>query len=111
MINVLSQKINKDNIETIYDCSITIDDLICFTHSNIYDNTNQDVVSNLRIDFPTLRDFVQCGLGQYESGKFKFIETECCYRIYTIGNEEYISIPKTFLFDSYQILKKIWVDD
>jgi len=111
MFNVLSQKIlnnNSDNdIDTVYECQISSNDNVSFTHSNFQGN-NQRILSIFVIDFLTLRDYMKIGKGEYENAKYKFSEKNCCYKIWSKTNDDFISIPKSFFDDSYQILKVLW---
>jgi hypothetical protein len=63
------------------------------------------------MDFLSLREFINNGRINYENTKYQFIENECCFRIYSKTDDQFISLPKIFLFDSYNVLKNMWQDD
>jgi len=111
MERIFSQKIKKDNFEIVYNCSINTENSnIVFTHINEH-QTGTQVISFMFIDFPTIREFINNGKIDYEDNNYKFIENENHFQIYNKKDDIYISLPKTFLFDSYNVLNIMWVED
>lgn len=117
-MNILSQSKTIEDKEFRYDCSINEDDLVCFTFSEI-ENNNSRIVDFITIDFPTLREFMESDKKEYISEKY-FIKDISKENIlgdyYWIQSRESLdrdimNVPIIFLCDSYQILKKMWVDD
>jgi hypothetical protein len=121
MINIFSQLIFKDGVDYIYDCSITDNDLVCFTYGTSNGRTNMpgaiigNVISKIIMDFPTLRDMMEERrdyfeyLKNYNIGNYIIKETSDNFTI--DSKEENIVLPKRFLQDSYIILKNMWDDD
>ena len=110
MLNIISQKIPKENYTAVYDCMVGSDELVYFKHSNLYE-LNQQIVSLFTIDFHTMLDFMKNGGKDFSNEYFRFNENEGCLRVYSLKRDEYISIPKTFFMDSYYILKNMWTED
>lgn len=105
MIEVFAQKIYKDEIEITYDCSITEEDMVRFTHY-----TNKEVLDYIDIDFPSLREYMN-NEGDYISEKYQIKEGIDFIRIFSQTNDNKILIPQIFLFDAYNVLNTLWEDD
>lgn len=110
MDSIFSQRLNKDNIETKYDCMINDEDLVCYIKSIIHEN-GEELSSIVTIDFPTLRYFIELSDNVMESDNYNFIYDSQFYTIFSKKQKMNITIPKSFLLESYNILKNIWIED
>jgi hypothetical protein len=113
MINVFSQKINKDGIDYLYNCSVDENnDLVCFTYKSLDSIKGHfETLDYFEIDFPTLREFMLYSGGEFASGNYLIKDGFDYYRLFNIDNNLKILLPKMFLIDTYQILNEMWVDD
>lgn len=122
MMNVFSQLIFKDGADYIYDCSITDDDLVCFTHgtsnggrTNMPGAIIDTVISKITMDYPTLREILEERrdyldyLKKYIIGEYSIEENDEEFSIKSDNGN--IILPKKFLKNSYTILKNMWIDD
>lgn len=109
MMTIFSQIINKSDLDFIYECVIDTDDKVVFKHNILKNKTENEVLYSLKIDFPTLRTFMESDMKEFESGDFIIKDNPEYYRIYK--GTDMILLPKIFLSDSYQILKNMWTDD
>jgi len=111
MISIFSQVTNKNDVDFIYDCSINEEDQVCFTHI-IKQENNMDVIAGLIMDFPTIRDLMNCQkLIEQDFKDFTIKDNPDYYRIYSKKNTDKILLPKKFLTESYKILKNMWTDE
>jgi len=121
MMNVFSQLIFKDGADYIYDCSITENDLVCFTYGTSNGRTNMPgaiidtVISKIIVDYPTLRDILEERrdyldyLKKYIIGEYSIEENDEEFSIKSDNGN--MILPKKFLKNSYTILKNMWIDD
>ena len=110
MINILSQVTNKNGVDFIYDCLINDEDLVCFTYLSKSENVSE-IISNLVIDFPTLRLFMESDNVEFDFNNIVIKDSPDHYELNSKLNNNGIIIPKIFLSDAYQILKNMWIDD
>jgi hypothetical protein len=111
MKQIFSQKINRDEFDAVYECLInTENNNVGFTYLNEYPN-GKEIISFFTIDFLSLQDFINNGKINYENSKYQFIENEHYFKVHNKSDNQHISLPKTFLFDSYNVLKSMWEDD
>ena len=111
MIKVFSQKINQDSFNIVYDCLINHENNnVGYTHIYEYPNGTQ-INSFFVMDFISLREFINNGKTNYQNEKFQFIEKEGSFDIISHKEKLSISLPKNFLFDSYDVLENMWEDD
>jgi hypothetical protein len=111
MKQMFSQKIIKDKFDEVYECLINIENnKVGFTHLNEYPN-GREIISFFTIDFLSFQDFMNNGRINHETSKYQFIENEQYFKVHNKSDDQYISLPKTFLLDSYNVLKNMWEDD
>lgn len=101
MTTIFSQKVNVDGKEQIYECSITDNDTVLFTHE----------INSFEIDFPTLREFIKINGKDYNNDHFSIKDGFDVFRFFSKTENEKIILPKSYFLESYQILEKIWEDD
>lgn len=107
MVNVFSQKINKDGIDFLYNCSVDENtDLIYFTYKSPF-----ETLDHFEIDFPTLRNFMSHSGNEFISENYLIKDGFDYYRLFELKSNSKILLPKMFLLDTYQILNDMWVDD
>ncbi len=111
MISIFSQVTSKNEVDFIYDCSINDEDQVCFTHM-IKQESNMCVISDMVMDFPTIRDLINCQkLIEQDFKDFTIKDNPDYYRIYSKKIDNKILLPKKFLTESYKILKNMWTDE
>jgi hypothetical protein len=112
MVNVLSQLVSKNDVNFKYECSINDKDMVCFSHEiTTINGFSKDTIAYIELEFPKLRTFMESDLKKYESDKFIILDNPDYYRIYSKNGDNKILLPKIFLSETYQILKKMWIDD
>ena len=108
MTNIFSQVITKDNLDYTYNCSIDDNDLVIFSHTILHDKTNLEIMSNISINFLSLREFFHNDMIDYESNDFIILDSPEHFRIYSKIENDKILLPKSFLIDVYKILANLW---
>jgi len=136
MTRIFLQKIYIAGEEHIYECSIDDTDHIHFIHgkssgrSSMNDVFINEIIGELTIDFPRLKDMIQHIEDNYEYSEDlnnMDIHDEKINYITIVKNGDVridsmltnietkkikeINISKKFLLDSYRILEKMWIDE